>query len=410
MRSNASGRSACWVIAAVCVPLVTPLAGCSGSNARRMEADLYQRELRLQEDEIYRLEDYLEEYQAIVRGYRCEVAELRQELNDRDRPGIAAHESASRPLEAAVAPTPATESSTPPAPDDLIEMPPGDEAPSFTPPAASAEASEAPAFEPAPLFQPDAEPLPAPTDGAARGEPEASAVKLAAVEGPPAELAEDSPSPPLPFAPTPGRPIAVQEDAPVVPGAPIRLTLERPAGGPHTLAVVVTEAEDGWLAGFRGEASLMLTDPGASGKRRRLARWDFTSEEVEASRDVPPDGPPQLTLTISLPIREVIEADARVWVRLVDESGVKTLQAAPLVTRDARPIASAGDRGHRLPRVDRGAEGDATLTQAAAHEDPSINRPGWRRAVRGRRPRRLDPAVAAAAHFIEIDAASPAGE
>ena len=33
-------------------------------------------------DEIYRLEDYIEEYQGIIAGYRCEIDDLKRELRE----------------------------------------------------------------------------------------------------------------------------------------------------------------------------------------------------------------------------------------------------------------------------------------------------------------------------------------
>ena len=74
-RTAASRLAVCLLPAACCLLLT----GCQNSG-RQMQTDLYQRELRLQEDEIYRLEDYIDEYQGIIAGYRCEIDDLKREL------------------------------------------------------------------------------------------------------------------------------------------------------------------------------------------------------------------------------------------------------------------------------------------------------------------------------------------
>lgn len=70
--------------------LLSMVVGCN--SGKQLQRDLYQRELRLQEDEIYRLEDYIEQYQGIIREYRCRNAELEQQLSG----GTAAGNSSSK--------------------------------------------------------------------------------------------------------------------------------------------------------------------------------------------------------------------------------------------------------------------------------------------------------------------------
>src|SRR5690606_19873361 len=61
--------------------LVLALVILLGLGCRsRSERDLVERELRMHEDQIYALEDYLEEYPEIVRRCRCENQELKREL------------------------------------------------------------------------------------------------------------------------------------------------------------------------------------------------------------------------------------------------------------------------------------------------------------------------------------------
>ena len=65
------------------------LAGCQSGA----QFDQVARELRMQEDQLYALEDYLEEYQRLVCKYRSENASLKRQLAEN---GISQVEDATR--------------------------------------------------------------------------------------------------------------------------------------------------------------------------------------------------------------------------------------------------------------------------------------------------------------------------
>jgi len=65
-------RSALALAATLVVVL---LSGCQNGNSQR---DLVARELRMQEDKIYAMEDYINEYQQLLCKYRSENAALKR--------------------------------------------------------------------------------------------------------------------------------------------------------------------------------------------------------------------------------------------------------------------------------------------------------------------------------------------
>ena len=73
-RLNRLSRSV--LLHAALIPLL--LIGCQ-SNAQQ---DLIARELRMQEDQIYAMEDYLTQYQQLLCDVRAENAALRRKLAD----------------------------------------------------------------------------------------------------------------------------------------------------------------------------------------------------------------------------------------------------------------------------------------------------------------------------------------
>src|SRR5215211_3933533 len=62
--------------------IVLAIVGCQ-SNAER---DLIARDRRMQEDQMWAMQDYIQQYQQLVCRFRSENASLRRQLND-DRSG-----------------------------------------------------------------------------------------------------------------------------------------------------------------------------------------------------------------------------------------------------------------------------------------------------------------------------------
>lgn len=379
------------LLLAACCVLST---GCN--NGRQLQTDLYQRELRLQEDEIYRLEDYVDEYQQIIRGYRCELAEARQKLAERQSA------RSTTPLDGRPETLPEPTPALPDKPEPLDLKPANDEImpdievpdPSFDlpPPSDSttAPSGEAPKFDPdAPLDTSRHEPNERPTTQLASLNAEAGHAtgelrKISAIAA-----AADLDAPPAPY------PHAAIEK-PIVPprGVDESITLRLQPGpttgaGPTTLTAILTEASANALDRFEGEASVMLTDPSIEGGRRRIARWDFTADEVAEAWLTA--GERTLELPIALPETTPTDRDLRVWVRLTGVAGEKRLQATPLRLggRNGRiDVASLLPR--RLPTLGGPAEpGSFSVAEAEAAQPIE----DWRPAGSGQPDRTIDPAL-----------------
>ncbi|MEQ8848580.1 hypothetical protein [Botrimarina sp.] len=348
------------------------LAGCR-SGERRVQTELFQRELRLQEDEIYRLEDYIEDYQAIIRNYRSEVEQLKKELAetreaaadakppaplpeplDLERPPLGSRRGATTPPPA-LQPSPAGPeldgaADDPPDepldPDALIETPDelGEPAIEVAPPATTPATTPdpppgaaPPPGEEAPPFQPGlgaSRPAASPADaglGVFQPNPVAQTSGHNPGVKPPKPFPLTAEATPLPL------PAAVEESeaalsAQGADGIAVRVESSEPGRG----SAVIRESRRASLAGFTGEASVLLVDPTAGDGPQKLARWDFSSREVDAARTLGDDlGHLRIELPLALPEGLPTGAPLRVWVRLVDSHGRKRL-----VSTDATLVGS----------------------------------------------------------------------
>jgi hypothetical protein len=124
------------------------------------------------------------------------------------------------------------------------------------------------------------------------------------------------------------------------------LVLSTSSGPDGTLVARLSGATD-TLAAFRGTASLMLTDPRAEGKHKRIARWDYTAAEVSG---LLASGAQALELLVQLPEATPTDRPLRLWVRLVDAKGARRLQAADVLLTGA-PLRLAV-APQRLPKVE----------------------------------------------------------
>lgn len=347
-----------------------------------MQTDLYQRELRLQEDEIYRLEDYIEEYQGIVRGYRCKVEELEDQLVER-RPS---ERSISAPEAVDPEPLPAPALSEPenrpdpPEPLDMSGMPEIDMPETLSPPVeAPSDFETPPGGDEPPLFNgANATPIEPPAARVALAIDESSS-RIKAAQASASIVTDETPPNPYPYA-------ALTE--PIRPPTnidpEIQLQLYEDGGA---MVAIVTASDDALLIDFAGEASVMLTDPSIDGSQRRIARWDFTPEEIAIDLSEP-----MLRLPVLLPTDVPEGRTLRVWIRIVDSMGKKRLQAIDARFNNgrlqSRDFANALPR--RLPTVeDRLLRGPDESTAGIVEAVPSD---GWRAAG----ARRVDTAVSPA--------------
>lgn len=351
---NPTGSS--WLCLLLSVGFLLP-SGCN--QGKQLHSDLIQRELRLQEDEIYRLEDYLEEYQQKVCRLRAENQQLLEQLGQADSSpsgsgastptpvaddepslldlpdGSASPDGSSSADGSADSSSPdddepstdvpmidfGTPSDPPPVGGDTapsIDVPVGDEPPPFVPDAPAPEAPPAPEAQSAPAFEPTLpEEVSVPT-------PEPLSLKVEAEALTPilTPIAET----PLPKAP---RPVVLRS----WPGP-------KEPNGQSTLVVRVTaeQASNRSLA-YAGGASLLLRKPESEGPH--LARWDYTPEEVLAAAKASDTAEDGFELLLGLPADIPPEQPLELWARLVDEQGNKTHGVLSVLLPSPRSAAVA---------------------------------------------------------------------
>lgn len=384
-----------------------------------MQQDLYARELRLQEDEIYRLEDCIEEYQGIVRSLRQENHKLKhsvgepiarpkaEKLDDEDEGGERSvldnfDWSPNRPEREPLPIDPPEE--PPPANIPLDDAAPEIELPSIDlgePAPTSAQPNQAPAPTTLPTEPPPeidvpslpeavepAEPITPPISDPPPFEPERAASSTNAApldlnsmgansldEAPPFEPSPltgafwqgDAPSDdarsdwaryePEAFRQPPGSPIEpVTAEAPSMAGLQTIDTIEvdvhhgppEPTGEATLIALVRPRDPEGVVTLFQGEAAVMLRDPSRDSAAAKLARWDYTADEVAAAwRGLEEN--PALDFALVLPPAAPTGKSLELWVRLVDEAGEKTLARIAIVLDELPEPGTATARSEQAP-------------------------------------------------------------
>jgi hypothetical protein len=272
------------------------LAGCQNSNSQR---DLVARELRMQEDQIYAMEDYINEYQQLLCKYRSENAALKRQMVDSctivETPqSTTAPRSKSSGGERSRVVPPATPGGN--------ELPPNLEAPDIPPlqqtkpdganlefrpgkPGADLEDSEQASDVVAASYS---------TSDAASG-------TAAATGFVPHETAQ-------PEIMLRGEVVANDQ-----------------GGGPRLAIQVLTQDASGASPVLVGSVSLMLLAVDEQGAKQNLGRWDFGPEESQAAVD-PTSG--ALLFHLELPAEMPITAFNELWVRLLPSDGGKLLAKA----------------------------------------------------------------------------------
>jgi hypothetical protein len=254
-------------------PMQLVVAGCQ-SNAQQ---DLVARELRMQEDQIYAMEDYLAEYQKLICKYRMENAALRQRLGEDDETALPAPGPRER----------ARNGTSPGRNGPDVEVP----------------RPETDGTEPEPQIElPEVPPLEETSSGGFdhQSDPVVPAVAMEASE----------------------HETVIQE---------VWLhgeVVENDAGGPRLVVDVEPIDAGGEPARFDGSLSLMLLAADAGGGRQSLGRWDFPAEEVQLASGSENDG--VIRFYLELPADTLASEATEMWVRLLPESGEKLLAHAPL--------------------------------------------------------------------------------
>jgi hypothetical protein len=306
------------------------LAGCQ-SGAQQ---DLVARELRMQEDQIYAMEDYLTQYQQLVCKYRSENAALRRRLTDDYYDG----EDLPPPRKT---PRAGGDRTTPPGGTSIeIRETPGREG--GQPPSREIE-----------IELPDVPPL----EGSTSNEAPPGQVVTAAYNesGEAASAAGKAPGTrsekPTGKAQAQGiidrsKTIATASDSKPTPRpgqTPLRLHGEvvegDPGAGPRLVVNVEIIDEAGSGAISAGEVSLMLLAQNGKRGQQSLARWDFGNEDIQAAKQ---DAAEEriMQFYLELPAETPRLESTELWARLVPSEGEKLLARASVDLRRPGLFAS----------------------------------------------------------------------
>ena len=298
----------------------------------------------MQEDQIYALQDYVNQYQRLLCKYRSENASLRRQLSE------------SYPVETPSSDQqPALHSRLIPTPKDSPQFQ------SAATPGVKQQQAPPPAAPPA-VETPDVPPLKTSTDAT----PPASA-EYANARG------DRSSTTPLVVPASYDEPVQTNKrseggdnaDTSRSPlnGTPLNLTGEVVANGKRgpRLKIDVTPADQS--KPFVGTASLMLLAVNEAGEQHSLGRWDYSANDVRAALDTTAQVP-LMRYFVELPSGVPLNDSTQLWVRLVPQSGEKllahanvnlsspgTFSSAPLPSRPQHAdVVAASYTGINLPK------------------------------------------------------------
>jgi hypothetical protein len=332
------------------------------------QSDVVERELRHQEDEIYCLKDYLNNYQQLLCQYREENESLKEQLAG-GQPVAAPPMPKSDRDKSRLTPS----SQTPIPPPQKPNGPRLNEPP--TPPGA-------PKME---MGEPEVPPLRDTSAEDRRGSgdvdrPSADVAKHldTAVKAADYELPVQEPATALPE--NDSATAHPQHESPALSDEPQQVVLlgqvlvDDQNSSPHVLVDVKPELASGAPADFRGRLSLMVVDPSGDPRASNLARWDFGSEDlsqaVVKSSDVP-----QLEFPLQLPPSVPTNRPLELWVRLLPDSGGKILAHATVDLGRESEFSSAPQS--ELPTSERTAQiVDSNVAPASSSQSANCES-GW---------------------------------
>lgn len=114
-------------------------------------------------------------------------------------------------------------------------------------------------------------------------------------------------------------------------------------GGPRLVVEIAPFEHSGRVARFEGKASLMLVSTEGDGRRRNLARWDFGPDEVRSAMDSA-TSEPTMRFHIELPAGTTSTGTTELWVRMVTKNGEKSLNHAAIDLSQAGVFSSRADK------------------------------------------------------------------
>ncbi|HEX3600928.1 MAG TPA: hypothetical protein VHU84_12340 [Lacipirellulaceae bacterium] len=347
-----------WLGAALSIAVV---AGCQNNSER----DLIARDRRVQEDQIFALQDYITQYQRLLCQYRTENASLKRQMAD----GYAVEPQSTAPERAL--PSRLNNPATKPTPHFQTPEPPGvkqQQLPSTTP------GSPAPRIE-----TPDVPPLKSTTmnesaihdnyrpNASSEREQTSSPVVAASYEEPVRKSA----------ASRLAHSINIKSPSAGQPSSEAMLSGEvianKSGGGPRLMIDVVPPSIVEASRPFDGSVSLMLLAIDEDGKQRTVGSWDYGSEDVLAAMEMA-SGQPTLRFFIELPAKTARSDASQLWVRLAPRDGAKIVAHANVNL--AQPGIFSSRSSKTWPReeavVAASYEQETTTPAAPATDVPAV--------------------------------------
>lgn len=311
------------------------VAGCQSNSER----DLIARDRRMQEDQMWAMQDYIQQYQQLVCRFRSENASLRRQLND-DRSGATTNRE---PL---------------PVPRTPVKPPATNRMPNIPGSPAPGEKKEVPSPN---IEMPDVPPLSRETSIGTGSWTHSYAQSLTRQHDDRyAQLA--SYETPVGAAPTSAArevPAATKtSDAPPNDSTTRELTsaadceevvlsgetvANHSGGGPRLMIDIEPFDKSGHIVTFDGSVSLSLVTSEA-GVQRRLARWDFRPEDVRSAM-ISAESDKKMRFRVELPADTKGDGATELWAKLAPTSGGRLFSHAKLSLMEPGIFSSRIDKG-----------------------------------------------------------------
>jgi hypothetical protein len=283
------------------------IVGCQSNSER----DLMARDRRMQEDQMWAMQDYLQQYQQLICRFRSENASLRRQLNDERSAPVVEREPQLVPR------TPSNPPATNRAPNRPSSPPPGIE---NQPPSPNIEMPDVPPLKQGASIDTPNRHQSLAEHESGQAEPDRYA-QLASYDTP-----LDRPAAPKTSEPAAsGTNIPANSPDVLLSG---EVVANESGGGPRLMIDIESFDKSGHIAKFDGNVSLaLLTSEG--GVQRRLARWDFGPEDVRAAVDTTASEP-TMRFRVELPAGTKVDGATELWAKLAPTNGARLFSHAKL--------------------------------------------------------------------------------
>lgn len=323
---------------AVVASLACLSVGCRSGSER----DLVARELRMQEDQLYAMEEYLAQYQGLLRQARAENRQLKRQISKQqgELPAPPSRSSKSAtPGEAAPAAQPID---VPPV--ELTPVEPESREPTAPSSPGGIESPDIPTLDETTLITPEPDQSPANADIVTNEYPDEGRVALADFSS---DVADANPRSGDATYATDDSGAVFEQDAssPQSADPPTQVWMhgEIIAGASDTGPRLIVDVEPLTRAGratpFAGKLSLMILAATPNEHPTSLARWDFSPDELMEIADNPDDGE-ALRFYLEFPGDVPGDQALQLWVRLIGDEGEKILTHADINLAESGSFSS----------------------------------------------------------------------